>query len=145
MSLLFLKRSATTNSTSVINHNSSSTSNSNNNNHQNGHCKTNSNASVSVQNLVSLTTRLNHRYSFLTTPDLTADLTQSANDLNNSHSKREREKLNVLKEVISSEKKYLNDLKEIVDGYYDEIAKFKDTDFMHHIFSNIREIYEFTK
>ena len=132
MSLLFLKRSATTNSTSVINQN-------------NTNSKSSTNASVSVQNLVSLTTRLNHRYSFLTTPDLTADLTTSANELNDSHSKREREKLNVLKEVISSEKKYLNDLKEIVDGYYDEIAKFKEQDFINHIFSNIKEIYHFTK
>ena len=52
-----------------------------------------------------------------------------------------------LKEVISSEKKYLNDLKEICDGYYDEIAKFKSDhpEFIYHIFSNIKDIYEFTK
>ena len=151
MSLFFLKRSATTNSTSVINQKTSQASHSNH--HQS--------SSVSVQNLLSLT----KRYSFLTQTDLTnSDLllttpttnitcsssnnnnnNKSLNDLNDA--KREREKFNVLKEVISSEKKYLNDLKEIVDGYYDEISKFKhdNKEFVYHIFSNIKDIYEFTK
>lgn len=128
MSLIFLKRSATTNSTSIINTEPSLITKQ-------------TQSSVSVQNLVSLTRPQTKRYSFLTTPDLTIDNCNHI-DLN---SKREREKVNVLKEVISSEKKYLNDLKEIVDGYYDEIDKFKDKEFVYHIFSNIKDIYEFTK
>ena len=151
MSLFFLKRSATTNSTSVINQKTSQASQSSHHHHQS--------SSVSVQNLLSLT----KRYSFLTQTDLTnSDLllttpstntsssnnNKSLNDLNDlNDAKREREKFNVLKEVISSEKKYLNDLKEIVDGYYDEISKFKhdNKEFVYHIFSNIKDIYEFTK
>jgi hypothetical protein len=156
MSLFFLKRSATTNSTSVINQKASQASQSSHHHHHQS-------SSVSVQNLLSLT----KRYSFLTQTDLTnSDLllttpstntssssnnnynNKSLNDLNDlNDAKREREKFNVLKEVISSEKKYLNDLKEIVDGYYDEISKFKhdNKEFVYHIFSNIKDIYEFTK
>jgi len=156
MSLFFLKRSATTNSTSVINQKTSQASQSSHHHHHQS-------SSVSVQNLLSLT----KRYSFFTQTDLTnSDLlltspstntssssnnnnnNKSLNDLNDlNDAKREREKFNVLKEVISSEKKYLNDLREIVDGYYDEISKFKhdNKEFVYHIFSNIKDIYEFTK
>jgi len=154
MSLFFLKRSATTNSTSVINQKSKSVTAAATHNTQS--------TSKSVQNLLSLT----KRYSFLTQTDLTnSDLLLNNNSKTNSNSpsssstnkslcylddldgKREREKFNVLKEVISSEKKYLNDLKEICDGYYDEIDKFKhdNKEFVYHIFSNIKDIYEFTK
>lgn len=61
--------------------------------------------------------------------------------------KRYREKHNVVKEMLSSEKKYIADIKEIVEGYYDEIAKLygDNQEFMYHIFSNIRDIFEFTK
>jgi hypothetical protein len=159
MSLFFLKRSATTNSTSVINQKTSQASQSSHHHHHQS-------SSVSVQNLLSLT----KRYSFFTQTDLTnSDLlltspstntSSSSNNNNNNNNnkslnnlndlndaKREREKFNVLKEVISSEKKYLNDLREIVDGYYDEISKFKhdNKEFVYHIFSNIKDIYEFTK
>ncbi len=61
--------------------------------------------------------------------------------------KRQQEKFNILKEVLSSEKKYLSDLREIVEGYYDEIfrATGEDEEFVYQIFSNIKEIFEFTK
>lgn len=61
--------------------------------------------------------------------------------------KKQQEKCNILKEILSSEKKYLSDLREIVEGYYEEIAKLynDDEEFLYQIFSNIREIFEFTK
>lgn len=90
------------------------------------------------------------------------------NDMQNS--KRLLEKTNILKEILSSEKKYLGDLREIVEvcifscsiqiqyssiimgniffqGYYEEICKIhgKNEEFLYKIFSNIKEIYEFTK
>jgi hypothetical protein len=61
--------------------------------------------------------------------------------------KRNVEKNNVLKEILSSEKKYLNDLKEIVEGYYDEIRSIVDNkqNLVNDIFANIKEIYDFTR
>jgi hypothetical protein len=61
--------------------------------------------------------------------------------------KRNIEKQNVLKEILSSEKKYLNDLREIVEGYYDEIKRIVDNNrtLVNEIFANINEIYEFTR
>lgn len=77
-------------------------------------------------------------------------LNESAN-VSISCNKRVQEKYHVLNEILSSEKKYLNDLKEIIEGYYDEInnmcevVKRDDHDrFISQIFSNIKEIYEFT-
>jgi hypothetical protein len=63
------------------------------------------------------------------------------------NSKNEQEKFNVLKEVLLSEKKYLNDLTEIVEGYYEEIQKQHNNNqnLLYSIFSNITDIYEFTK
>ncbi|RMZ99119.1 pleckstrin homology domain-containing family G member 1 isoform X2, partial [Brachionus plicatilis] len=59
--------------------------------------------------------------------------------------KRQQEKFNILKEILSSEKKYLNDIREIVEGYYEELRKSCPDDAPYHIFSNIKEIYEFSK
>jgi hypothetical protein len=68
-------------------------------------------------------------------------------------SKRHLEKYHVLKEILSSEKKYLNDLSEIVEGYYEELDSYyqKSSQLENResisgqIFSNIKEIFEFTK
>ena len=81
--------------------------------------------------------------SFVTVPDLSdhcsPEFLQST--------KRHREKNNVVKEMLSSEKKYIGDIREIVEGYYDEIANVygDNQEFIYHIFSNIRDIFEFTK
>ena len=76
------------------------------------------------------------------TPDLNDLKLETQHNL-----KRQQEKFNILKEVLSSEKKYLSDLREIVEGYYDEIYKVtnEDDEFVYQIFSNIKEIYDFTK
>ncbi|CAF0843139.1 unnamed protein product [Brachionus calyciflorus] len=59
--------------------------------------------------------------------------------------KRQQEKCNILKEILSSEKKYLSDIREIVEGYYEEFRRACPNDFPYHIFSNIKDIFEFTK
>ena len=77
-----------------------------------------SSTSFSVQNLTSYDTNKcltnfgpNNSLSYLTTNDL-SDLKTIENDI---YIKKHHEKICVLKEVLSSERKYLNDLKEIVD------------------------------
>ena len=61
--------------------------------------------------------------------------------------RRLREKHNVLNEILTSEKKYINDIREIVEGYYSEIAAIyaDNPEFVYHIFANLSEIFDFTK
>lgn len=75
------------------------------------------------------------------------ELSQPTKVVDEKKSKREQEKQHVLKEIVSSERKYRNDIDEIVEGYYAEIHKLNqdNEEFVNHIFSNIKEILEFTK
>lgn len=90
-------------------------------------------------------TNLNSSVSYLTKPDMNEVVNCSTEHLQSM--KRHREKCHVVKEILSSEKKYIADIKEIVEGYYDEISKayVDNQEFIYHIFSNICEIFEFTK
>lgn len=84
--------------------------------------------------------------SFMTMDDLNSSSANCSPEYSQAI-KRYREKHNVVKEMLSSEKKYIADIREIVEGYYDEIDKLygENQEFMYHIFSNIRDIFEFTK
>jgi hypothetical protein len=57
------------------------------------------------------------------------------------------EKLFILKEIVSSEKKYLNDIKEIVHGYYDEISNqdYENNELLSIIFYSLKSILDFTR
>lgn len=63
------------------------------------------------------------------------------------HKDLSREKLNILKEIINSEKKYLDDIEEIVLGYYDEIlySKYENNELLSIIFNYLKEILDFTR
>jgi hypothetical protein len=62
----------------------------------------------------------------------------------------EQQKSYILKEIINSEKKYLNDIKEIIEGYHNDVSLLKDRDnskesiLLYQIFCNLKNIYEFT-
>lgn len=69
-------------------------------------------------------------------------------DLMDSKSNKiEVERFYILKEILSSENKYLNDLQVIVKGYYEGILnsnKDSNNELISDIFSNVKEIYDFT-
>ncbi len=80
--------------------------------------------------------------SYETTRSLTSN-----QDTTQTIAKRIREKHNVLNEILTSEKKYINDIRELVEGYYTEINScYTDNpEFVYHIFANLSEIFEFTQ
>ena len=53
--------------------------------------------------------------SFITTPDISYEVVNSTPEYADDTLKKQIEKGNVLKEILSSEKKYVNDMKEIVE------------------------------
>ena len=107
-------------------------------------CQNKHNAYETTKSLINLSP--NNCTPFMTVSGLQIDV-ENGSPEQMQCMKRYREKCNVLKEMLSSEKKYIHDISEIVEGYYDEIAKTLEDnpEFMYHIFSNIKEILEFTK